>query len=51
MRWWARLLRRDAAERELDAELRYDFDRRVEDFVRRVIRSCRDSSSSNQPTP
>ena len=29
MRWLARLLRRDAAERELDAELRYDFDRRV----------------------
>jgi putative ABC transport system permease protein len=34
MRWWARLLRRDTAERELDAELRYDFDRRVEDFIR-----------------
>jgi putative ABC transport system permease protein len=33
MRWWARLLRRDDAERELDAELRYDFDRRVEEFV------------------
>jgi len=33
MRWWARLLRRDRAERELDAELRYDFDRRVDDFV------------------
>lgn len=33
MRWWARLLRRDRAERELDAELRYDVDRRVEDFV------------------
>src|SRR5262249_37829492 len=27
------LLRRDQAERELDAELRYDFDRRVEDFI------------------
>src|SRR5262245_34388319 len=33
MGWWARLLRRDQAERELDAELRYDFDRRVEDFI------------------
>src|SRR5437870_5055209 len=33
MRWWARLLFRDRAERELDAELRYDFDRRVEEFV------------------
>jgi putative ABC transport system permease protein len=33
MRWWARLLRRDRVERELDAELRYDFDRRVDDFV------------------
>src|SRR5262249_21180641 len=33
MGWWARLLRRDQAERELDAELCYDFDRRVEDFI------------------
>src|SRR5262249_9877687 len=33
MRWWARLLRRNRVERELDAELRYDFDRRVDDFV------------------
>jgi putative ABC transport system permease protein len=31
--WWRRLLRRDQVERELDAELRYDFDRRVDDFV------------------
>jgi predicted permease len=31
--WWRRLLRRDAVERELDAELRYDFDRRVDDFI------------------
>ncbi|HEY2433835.1 MAG TPA: ADOP family duplicated permease [Vicinamibacterales bacterium] len=33
MRWWGRLLRRGRIERELDAELRYDFDRRVDDFV------------------
>ena len=33
MRWWGRLLKRDRVERELDAELRYDFDRRVDDFV------------------
>src|SRR5262245_14916091 len=33
MGWWARLLRRDRVERELDAELRYDFDRRVDDFI------------------
>jgi putative ABC transport system permease protein len=33
MGWWARLLRREEAERELDAELRYDFDRRVADFM------------------
>ena len=33
MRWWGRLLRRDRVERELDAELRYDLERRIEDFV------------------
>src|SRR4051812_34048670 len=33
MRWWRRLLDRDALERELDAELRYHFDRRVDDLV------------------
>jgi putative ABC transport system permease protein len=33
MGWWARLLRRDRVERELDAELRYHFDRRVDDLV------------------
>lgn len=33
MRWWRRLLRRDALELELDAELRYHFDRRVDDLV------------------
>ena len=33
MRWWGRLLRRDRVERELDAELRYHVDRRVEDLV------------------
>jgi putative ABC transport system permease protein len=33
MGWWGRLLRRDRVERELDAELRYDIDRRVDDFV------------------
>ena len=33
MRWWPRLLRRDRVERDLDAELRYHFDRRVDDFV------------------
>jgi putative ABC transport system permease protein len=31
--WWRRLLRRDRVERELDAELRYDVERRVEDFI------------------
>ena len=31
--WWRRLLRRDAVERELDAELRYHFDRRVDDLI------------------
>ncbi|HEX6464632.1 MAG TPA: ABC transporter permease, partial [Vicinamibacterales bacterium] len=33
MRWWARLLHRQRVERELDAELRYDFERRVDDFI------------------
>src|SRR5690348_8923886 len=31
--WWRRLLRRSQVERELDAELRYDFDRRVDDLI------------------
>ena len=33
MTWWQRLLNRDRLERELDAELRYHFDRQVEAFV------------------
>ena len=33
MGWWRRLIRRNAIEHELDAELRYDFDRRVDDFI------------------
>ena len=33
MGWWRRLIRRDAIEHELDAELRYDVDRRVDDFI------------------
>jgi putative ABC transport system permease protein len=33
MRWWRRLLQRDAVERELDAELRYHFDRRIDDLM------------------
>lgn len=31
MNWWQRLRRRDQLERELDAELRYHFDRQVDD--------------------
>jgi putative ABC transport system permease protein len=34
MTWWQRLRHRDRLERELDAELRYHFDREVEDNVR-----------------
>ncbi len=33
MRWWQRLLRGDRLERELDVELRYHFDRQVDDFI------------------
>jgi putative ABC transport system permease protein len=33
MRWWARLVRRSRVERELDAELRYHYDRRVDELV------------------
>jgi putative ABC transport system permease protein len=32
--WWQRLLKRNRLERELDAELRYHFDRQVADYVR-----------------
>jgi putative ABC transport system permease protein len=32
--WWRRLRHRDRLERELDAELRYHFDREVDDYVR-----------------
>jgi putative ABC transport system permease protein len=32
--WWQRLRNRDRLERELDAELRYHFDREVDDYVR-----------------
>lgn len=34
MNWWQRLRNRDRLERELDAELRYHFDREVDDNVR-----------------
>ena len=34
MNWWQRLRNRDRLERELDAELRYHFDREVDDYVR-----------------
>ncbi len=34
MTWWQRLRNRDRLERELDAELRYHFDRQVEDNIR-----------------
>jgi putative ABC transport system permease protein len=34
MNWWQRLGNRARLERELDAELRYHFDREVEDYVR-----------------
>ena len=34
MNWWQRLRNRDRLERELDAELRYHFDREVADNVR-----------------
>lgn len=34
MTWWQRLRNRDRLERELDAELRYHFDRHVEDNIR-----------------
>lgn len=34
MNWWQRLRNRDRLERELDAELRYHFDRQVEDNIR-----------------
>ncbi|HEX5474989.1 MAG TPA: ABC transporter permease [Vicinamibacterales bacterium] len=33
MGWWRRLVRRGRLERDLDRELRYDFERRVEDHV------------------
>lgn len=34
MNWWQRLRRRQQLERELDAELRYHFDRQVDDNIR-----------------
>ncbi len=34
MTWWQRLVNRDRLERELDAELRYHFERTVQDHVR-----------------
>ena len=34
MNWWQRLRNKDRLERELDAELRYHFDREVTDYVR-----------------
>jgi len=34
MTWWQRLRSRDRLERELDAELRYHFDRQVDDNIR-----------------
>ena len=34
MNWWQRLRNRGRLERELDAELRYHFDREVDDYVR-----------------
>ena len=34
MNWWQRLRNRDRLERELDAELRYHFDRQVDDNIR-----------------
>ena len=34
MTWWQRLRRRDRLERELDAELKYHFDREVDDNIR-----------------
>jgi putative ABC transport system permease protein len=34
MTWWQRLRNRDRLERELDAELRYHFDRQVEENIR-----------------
>ncbi len=34
MNWWRRLRNRDRLERELDAELRYHFDREVDDNIR-----------------
>ena len=34
MNWWQRLLNRNRLERELDAELRYHFDRQVDDNIR-----------------
>ena len=34
MKWWQRLRNRDRLERELDAELRYHFDRQVDDNLR-----------------
>ena len=34
MNWWQRLRNRGRLERELDAELRYHFDRQVDDNVR-----------------
>ena len=34
MNWWQRLRRRDQLEAELDAELRYHFDRQVDDHMR-----------------
>ena len=37
MNWWRRLLGRNQLERELDAELRFHFERHVEDHVRRGL--------------
>ena len=37
MRWLRPLLRRSAVEREMDAELRFHYDRMVEEFERRGL--------------
>jgi hypothetical protein len=32
--WWKRLLRKDELERQLDSELRFHFDRQMDDLIR-----------------
>jgi putative ABC transport system permease protein len=34
MTWWGRLLRRDQLEKQVDAELRFDYEQRIEDRMR-----------------